>query len=354
MSAQDTTKFDLAEFANRLVLKNPQLPLIKVDSEMVPPAFVQLLDQMLTKAHQKHRLLLPNLHDDVESISVFSDYGGEHKESRYFTYSVLVGGWNALFSFFPHMQDLRARFGLHDPYKEIEFKSLRYGPLRAALPEILHTSDYLVPGLLCTLVVEKSLGTILTGDTTDGLASIQEILKQNGFDVWKAKVSEKALRVAHVASYLTALLSRPGHKVFWMTDEDAIAANVATHETLADLFYRLLDYYSAGQPFAARGYATPFKKEKGVSREDLTDVLALTDLAAGALASWFTDSRDGEPEQVRESTNEILLWLCGQGVGLKKLTFKIDKTDQGQMTASSVVFKRKEEPKDLQLVPIMF
>jgi hypothetical protein len=336
-----------------MVLKSPCLPFLRVDPVSAPPRFVELLDDVLTKAHKNRRLLLPNLHNDVESLSVFSDYGGEHRESQYITYSVLVGGWNGLFSFFPEMQTLRGHFGLAEPYKEIAFKSLGYSPLRTALPQILRVADYLVPGLLCTLVVEKSLGTILTQDTTPGRLSVQAILRENGFDVWKAKVSEKALRVAHLAAYLTSLLSRPGHKVFWMTDDDAIAANPEMHQVLATLFHRLLDYYSHGQEFGSVGYTTPFE-EAAPPRQDLMDLLALTDLTAGALASWFTDAREGEPDQIRESTNEILLWLCGQGLALKKLTIKIERTDAGGMEAASIRFTRKKEPQELQLIPITF
>ncbi len=40
---------------------------------------------------------------------------------------------------------------------------------------------------------------------------------------WKPEIAEKALRVTHFVSFLTALLAHDGQKIFWMTDNDAMA-----------------------------------------------------------------------------------------------------------------------------------
>ena len=353
MKQKDTIPIDLIDFANKSTLKSPRLPLGPDIPEGVPPLFIQVVDSVLTRSHETRKLLLPNLQEHVESICVFSDYGGEHKGSKYQSYSVLVAGWNALYYFFDQMLRIRHEYGLDNPYKEIAFKSFNYGQLRAALPEILRVADFLLPGLLFTLVVDRRIPTILSDNSEATRKTVQKLLQATGFDVWKEKVTEKALRVSHLAAYLTALLARDGHKVFWMTDHDEIAAKDEMHKKLSELYYRLLDYYSNGMDFEIVGYGLPLRRDPSTGR-DLSDLLSMCDLAAGALASFFSDSVDGEPEDFKSSTNEILKWLCHDGLGLKKVVMMIEIHEEAGLSGHLVELKEKEPSKDFVLVPVVF
>jgi hypothetical protein len=74
-------------------------------------------------------LLLPNLHhESIETVAVFSDYGGD--QGRYRTYSFAVVDWNALHGCVQHFKTIREKHGLNAPYKEIAFKSMGVRPTR--------------------------------------------------------------------------------------------------------------------------------------------------------------------------------------------------------------------------------
>lgn len=67
--------------ANRHILKNipvPLLPALPVPIGRSWPYIIQVIDGSITERADKKELLLPNFHES-KSISVFSDYGGEHR-----------------------------------------------------------------------------------------------------------------------------------------------------------------------------------------------------------------------------------------------------------------------------------
>ncbi len=338
--------FDLVTFANDLVLKTPPLPVL--DSPNDTPLFLRLLDDALGRALERHELFLPNLHEHVESLAVFSDYGGE--QGRFRTYSFLIVGWDALHFCFEQFLRLRDRHGLNEPYKEIAYKTMAYGPQRRALDDILSAAE-LAPGLLFTLAVANDVQSILAENCKASVTEFVRLLELEGLGVWKPNVAERLLRVVHTISYLLALLTRQGHKVVWMTDHDAIAANEEKTEALGKLLGRIMRFYSKVE-YGTIGYAKPFAGEAG--KHDLTDLLSLTDLSAGCVAEYLTAAEDANP-QIKTDTNKVMLWLARQGIGLKKLTFVVRNHPSGQIEGALTTFVPKEEPLiPVTTIPIVF
>jgi hypothetical protein len=237
------SKEELNAFANSLVRKDLRLPSLPKDSGF--PWYTSDLDSSLASyLNEKKRLLLPSFHL-TKTISVFSDYGGEHPQSSYETYSFLFSEYDSFQMFSQEMRNIRSKHGLSDPYKEIEFKDLHYGPIKRALPDILNAANHLINGLMYTLIIDKRIGTIFGPDTPEMHSFIQQTFKEANIDFWKPKVREKNLRILHSIAYFLRLLSFKGQKLFWMTDHDAIVANPSQLKTTSLILKSIIDQYRA-------------------------------------------------------------------------------------------------------------
>jgi hypothetical protein len=183
----------LFELANKYTLKHPHLPLLD-DSEKYNP-FVKNPDEKLTNLHKIYRtLVLPNFHQ-AETIAVFSDYGGEHKGCKYYTYSFLFCTFEFLNMYNDKIKEIRMKYKILDPYKEIAFKDLSYGPLKGSLPEILNCANHLINGLLVTVVVDKRINQAFGLNKKEIKNKLYRDLDENGLNVWKDKILVKLLYI---------------------------------------------------------------------------------------------------------------------------------------------------------------
>ena len=344
--------FDKIKFANEMVLKNPPIPIL--ESVQGAPVFIQIIEEMLLEAKKRKMLLLPNLHNHIESVGVFSDYSGESSQEKFATYSFLFAGCDVLPSFyFKKQKEIRERYKLNKPYKEISFKSLGYSPLRRALPELLEAAE-LIPGLLFTMVVDKSIISIIGENSRSTLNEVTTVLKNNNLGEWKNETAEKLMRIVHTVAYWLTVLTRDGQNVFWMTDDDSIAANQKKKDALGNLFSRLLRLlYSNSKQFPKIVYATPFDRQ-AVSQEkyDLNDLLSISDLVAGSIASYFSAIRTQEDPMIKDTSNQILIWLCNQCIGLKKFTMLFDLDSCGTVRGSILKFSPKNKNLEAECIPI--
>ena len=147
---------EVIRFANSLVWKAPSFDVLHDEYKAHYPNWIGSLIGNLRILHERRELLLPDLRAyGNRTVALFSDYGGEHKESKYYTYSFLVTGLDLAVHFQGAMANIRRRYGLAE--SEIAYKRFREGRMRAALPEYLKVLNNLLPGLLVTLVVEKKI-----------------------------------------------------------------------------------------------------------------------------------------------------------------------------------------------------
>jgi hypothetical protein len=333
--------------ARQLILHDPDLNVLRPTAEGEYAALVQRIEADLKRRSAEGKLLLPDLSALANrSVGIFSDYSGEGA-GDYFTYSFLVCAFNTLGAFRAEMKRLRAAFDLGT--KEIAFKHFGMGQVRRMLPAYLAALNGYVPGLLFTLVIDKRIPSVFGPPDKASRQQITRRLQEFGFDKAKPKTIEKLLRVTHIAAYLTALLALDGQKIFWMSDHDEICANKAMHDDLLKVFQNVLALYTT-KTFPLLGGALPFA-DRDIGYLDL---LSAADVTAGSLAQYFTD-RDAvgeEAARVKEGAEQVLLWLCHDGLGLKKLSLLMRLGDDGTLVSGPIDFTPKVIREGVNFLPI--
>lgn len=322
-----------SEFANKLVLKNPDINLLRTNQEGYPP-----LAEGLQKAFHLHKaggkLVLPDLGAfGNDSVAIFSDYGGE-SSGNYNTYSALVCGFGYTSLFQQKMKAVREKHALGE--KEIAFKDFRMGPLRRALPDYLDALDNL-PGFLCTLAVDKRVPTLFGPQEKSTRELLSRTLEAEGLGKRKPEVAEKLLRIVHFTAFLTALLAHDGQKIFWMTDNDAVCANQEAHKQLLAIFERVLSIYCRpNSTFPLIGGAVPFAPRS----VEMLDLLSAADVVAGSIEPCFPkqgSTPEGDP-LIKSGADDVLRWLAHDGIGLKKANFFIRRADAAGTIESGAVY----------------
>lgn len=341
------TQKDLVEFAEGLVLRQPDLNLFRGGPADRYPLLPRIIQQHLVKLWTDRKLLLPNLRAfNSESIGVFSDYSGEG-DGNYFIYSFLVCAFNCRELFHREMRIIRQTSGLGD--KELAFKDLRMGSMRKVLPQYLAELEKYVPGLLFTLIIDKRLKSVF--GSTDGKEKkeLASIIDNLGFGTWMPREAEKLMRIIHTSALLAGLLGHEGQKLFWMTDHDNICPNPETFKRVLALFQNVTPLY-AEHPFPLIGGAMPFE-ERSV---DFLDILSAADLTAGALQHYLTrrDTMPAEDLTVREGAEVILKWLGHQGLGLKKITMMLAPGENDTVRSGAVEIVPEAFPQEAAFIPI--
>jgi hypothetical protein len=192
-------------------------------------------------------------------------------------------------------------------------------------------SIFLVGGFLCTVAVDKRITTLFgVPDDKTALKRLAQFLTDHGVGHWKARESEKLLRVVHMSAYLAALLGTDGQKIFWMTDHDAICSNQVQHNRMLAVFDNVLRIYTRpGVDFPLIGGALPFE-ERSVMMNDL---LSLPDVVAGSVAQYLTklDSEDPATITLKEGANDVFAFLATDGPALRKVTFVLTLDVEGKL-----------------------
>lgn len=146
---------------------------------------------------------LPDFSDD-EKIAVMSDFGGEHGDAHFNTYSFLILAYNKIGPFMHQVEELRRKHGLLEPYSEFAFKDLTFGPRNRALPEFLHLVDNFIHGAVVTIAIDKEIDTVFGVSKKSTYPLIEAQLAAMGLGQWKGAVAEKGHcaarhRARHVA-----------------------------------------------------------------------------------------------------------------------------------------------------------
>ncbi len=339
----------LVDIANKLVWKAPNVRVLRAEMMGQYSVLSTILQMQIEASHSRGKLILPDLAAfSNETVAVFSDYSGEGS-GDYFTYSFLICAWDLVGGFNERMKQVRAKHGLGD--KEIAFKDFRMGQLQRALPEYLWLLDS-VPGFLFTLVVEKEISSLFTTQDRPARQTLVDTLAAQGFGDWKIDTTEKLLRVVHTTALFTALLARPGQKLFWMSDNDEICPNEDRHKLVLKLFGQLLGLYTEqAKSFQVIGGGTPFETR----HIETLDLLSVCDVVSGSVEHYLTKKDECvDPEfPVKAGAHHILRWLAHEGVGLKKMTSIIRKVSSGHFQGANLEFSLKEPPSDITLIPVI-
>jgi hypothetical protein len=271
--------------------------------------------------------LIPELPDfsDDNKIAVMSDYGGEHSDARYSTYSFLFVALNKNGPFQTHMHELRQKHKILDRYSEFKYKDLKFGPRSRALPEYLQLIDNLVHGAVVTVAIDKAIGSVFGSSRSEGHATIAKQLESGDFGKWPGHVGEKAMRVLHILAAFTGALTYDQQRLLWYSDTDQINED-AKDRSFADtqkMFESIGAMYMT-HGFDVLGFAKSFS-EKGY----LDDLLSVPDLAAGMLQDLLTARDTGTDIPGGDEKLAVLKWLATPAKFLSKIHLRIARKDDG-------------------------
>ena len=336
--------------ANEVAWKRPDLEILREEYKRQYSILVETVQEKILMSHGRRRLVLPNLAAfGNKAVGVFSDYGGEHKEAKYFTYSVLVCAFDLRGLFSEKMSETRTKHSLGS--KEIAYKDFRMGQLRRALPEYLLALDNYLPGFLLTLAVQKRVLEESSSTSKEVRNLLEKALNSIGVEGRKPRANEKLARVVELVAFLAALLGKDGQKVFWMTDKDEISPTLAKHEETLKAFDALLRVFCRdNQSFSLIGGALPFE-ERDIG---MLDMLSATDICAGALAEYLTQRETVDPNKikVKPGCERVLQWLGHDGIGLKKMNVVMRKANDGSIQSATIEFVPNNPPENVTIIPI--
>ena len=311
-----------------------------LSSEIVPP-IITIMQDHFKKLQEIGKLLLPNLQLNNKTVAIFSDYGGG-KGAYCFTYSFLVVSYDNLGLFLEKVKEIRKKYGLDDPWVEISFKDLRYGPLKRALQEYLIAANNLIPGLLFTIIIEKGVYSILRANLPSTPKLLKQELDKSQFGNWKKHLAEKLLRICWIISYLFCLLSTNSQKLLWVTDDEIVPNRDKIKEvreicgSINNYLFKIFE-----KNYEIFGFLVPKFFEDCELKKDLFDVLSITDLAAGSIEHFYTRQFKKHEETIKEEADKILIWLTEHGILLKKMSLII-KPYKNRWKTGILEFHRKD------------
>ncbi|MGF7137508.1 hypothetical protein P3T40_009021 [Paraburkholderia sp. EB58] len=267
---------------------------------------------------------LPDFSDDTK-IAVMSDYGGEHGDARYSTYSFLFVALDKNGPFQTHMRALRQKHKIHDPYSEFKYKDLKFGPRSRALPEYLELIDNLIHGAVVTVAIDKKIGSVFGMTKSEAHASIAKQLEEGGFGKWTGHVGEKVLRVLHILAALTAAMTYDQQRLLWYSDTDQINED-AKDRSFADT-QRL--FGNIGAMYMAHGFDVLGFGKSFLEKSYLDDLLSVPDLAAGMLQDILTEQDTGNDIPGGDEKLAVLKWLATPAKFLSKINVRIARKADG-------------------------
>ncbi len=267
---------------------------------------------------------LPDFSDD-KKIAVMSDYGGEHGDAHYSTYSFIFVALDKNGPFQSHMRALRQKHKIYAPYSEFKYKDLKYGPRSRALPEYLELIDKLIHGAVVTVAIDKKIASIFGASKSEAHASIANQLEVGGFGKWTGHVGEKALRVLHILAALTAAMTYDQQRLLWYSDTDQINedAKNRSFSSTQKLFESICAMYMT-HGFEVLGFGKSF-----LEKCYLDDLLSVPDLAAGMLQDLLTSQDTGNDIPGGEEKLAVLKWLATPAKFLSKIHVRIVPKDDG-------------------------
>ncbi len=299
--------------------------------------FLNTLSGVFASAQSRDSRALPDLHR-ADCLFIGSDYGGEHQNANYQTLTFLIADVASCARWVQVWAPRRKR--LLPDRRRMAYKSLNDGLRARALFPLLETANGL-PGLLATFAFSREVRSLFSADGRLETSQLEFAPLRE----FSAPVAEKFMRVVHVLSLLLAGLSAPGQDVLWVTDEDSIAANPARvrHlcEALAFASSRCLSH-----SLRHLRVATAKQDSGDLSLEDL---LAIPDLAAGALSSAMDSmlgTRGAPPsgfwlpptQDVSSKTRRVLDWFSDNTQPLRRFVIVVDETPLGQLQATHLRF----------------
>jgi hypothetical protein len=297
------------------------------------------LANLLSRKINLRQKLAPSLLTDVRSsreLLIACDFGGAHKRSRYQSYSFLVGAISASGEWDELRKDIRNRLVRDD--RRMSYKALGDAIRARTLMPFLNAADYF-PGVLATFLVDKRINRIV-GDHRSPDVFPELVVAERG---WNQNAFHKLCLVASLGSLLIRGLSKSTQDLLWLTDQDEIAPNPTKHDHAGHVIHHHIGTYAPEN----NGLFVFITTEADISVRRFEDVVAIPDLAAGALSEAFSAIQDhvGQgisrmwipfPANLPDKADLIAAWFFNRPKRLSKLAIIIEPCRDGGLTAEVV------------------
>lgn len=266
--------------------------------------------------------LLPDLRLG-ETLLLACDYGGQHRGATHETFSFLLTDLAFCWVWDENRQRVRTTF-LKDR-RRMCYKGLNDNRRRSALLPFLGAADS-IPGVLATILVDKKYSRTMELEQADR-DHLPDVVRR-----WPASVIRKFVWAVHLGSLFVAGLSRQSQNLFWITDQDAIAANDQRIIDATPIVAGVLTQYCPWQMGHLR-FGTTACDNGDLFIEDMA---AVPDLAAGALAEVPAVASTKQLPSVTIPLSghvslkalQILNWIGVSGKQpLRRLVFVVDQGD---------------------------
>jgi hypothetical protein len=165
----------------------------------------------------------------------------------------------------------------------MSYKGLNDAFRRGALGTFLDAANQ-IPGLLLTFAIDRGVHSLFRRDDRDTVRSPELNLLAGMSSI----TAERTMRVIHLASLCLRGTTRADQDVLWITDEDEIVPNEKRLRRFVDLFTAVSSHYLVHDLRHLRIGTTRLD----TGRRDVEDLVAICDLAAGALQDNLSLSKD--------------------------------------------------------------
>jgi hypothetical protein len=279
------------------------------------------VSDFVSKLEFDRSISLPNL-TKTEKIYIFSDYGGEHKNSDFISYAFLITDWQSVSSSIYEYNNFKRAFNLGN--RIISYKKLNDNLRFRALSSFLSFSDN-INGIIVIFLIQKEISSIFEGDLPDK-SSID-------FSVWKSDDFEKLMRIIHLISLFINGLTRPMQDVCWITDQDNIVVNDQKLISVTQMFGNISSHYLSHNLRKLQcGRAN-------IEKNNYFEVFcSIPDLIAGGateLLTYYTENNIFPNNKIivpsskttKSKVNTIIGWFMNNHSNLKKLCISLTKGD---------------------------
>jgi hypothetical protein len=257
---------------------------------------------------------LPDLRNSDE-ILIGSDYGGQDTRYDYETFVFLLANGRLLSPWASAITATRARH-LTDG-RRMAYSKLGDQRRSRALRAFLEAANT-IPGLIVCVLKSKKLPPLCIVDATQHLG-------------WHPAEVERAHLIANLIGFFLGGLAAPLQNVFWVTDDDNMAANSERQEQLLSMFARISSKYLASGLGHLKVGTTGRVDDSSRTFEDF---VAISDLTAGAVAEYYTHlggtvavPRDviiPPPSTLVPKARRILDWFSDRSQPLRRLVYALD------------------------------
>ena len=264
--------------------------------------------------------LLPNLQREP-TLLLFSDYSGQHKQSKYEAFSFLLTDFKTCRLWDELRTEIRKRVLKDD--RRISFKGMNDGRKRSVLIPFLNAANS-IPGLIMTILINKGYSARFH------LSHEERNQLPTSLQSWPLNVIRKLTWISHFGALVFAGLSASRQNLLWFTDEDEIAANAGRVTAVTSLAAGIISRYVPHDLGHFR-FGTASCDNGDLFIEDFA---AIPDLVAGALAeccqrrSVSSNLSLKLANETSAKTRVILAWVAEDTQPLRRISLSIDPGDK--------------------------